>query len=77
MSLELRYFVLKPSGTSLHAEASRAALTAYAEVILHGAQCDRPTSIEKRNEMHQLALDVQEWVRDERAKLIDYSEDEQ
>lgn len=33
MGLEMKYFVLKPRGTGLHAVASRAAMRAYADLI--------------------------------------------
>jgi hypothetical protein len=33
--LEMKYFVLKPKGTSVHAEASREAMFTYAEVLRH------------------------------------------
>lgn len=35
MSLEMKYFVLKPRGDNHHAAASRRAMRAYADVIQH------------------------------------------
>ena len=31
--IQLKYFVLKPAGTSMHAHASRIAMDAYADII--------------------------------------------
>ena len=35
MGLEMKYFVLKPEGDTVHAEASREAMRTYAEVLRH------------------------------------------
>lgn len=52
--LLLKYFVLKPGGTSTHAEASRAAMLSYAAVV----ERDNPT----------FARELREWVRREEPK---------
>ncbi len=39
--LQMKYFVLKPQGTNVHAQASRAAMLKYAEVV---GPCDRSLS---------------------------------
>ena len=51
MSLEMKYFVLKPRGKTIHAEASRLAMKAYAMVI----QDIDP----------QFALDLRAWAQKE------------
>ena len=51
MSLEMKYFVLKPRGKGVHAQASRLALHAYAIII----QDTDP----------QLALDLRTWAMKE------------
>lgn len=55
-SLMLKYFVLKPAGPGAYAEASRAAMRAYAQAIaVHD---------------FQLALELNEWVDREVADLM-------
>lgn len=54
MSLEMRYFILKPRGNSPHAFASRRAMKAYA---IHIKDVD-PV----------LAQDLEEWLEDEALK---------
>jgi hypothetical protein len=54
-SLVLKYFVLKPAGTSVHALASRRALLVYADII--------------ERENHTLAQEIRDWVRKEHEKL--------
>jgi hypothetical protein len=49
--LQMKYFVLKPSGDSLHAQACRAAMKVYAAVI--------------EFENKELAEDIREWVKRE------------
>lgn len=39
MALEMKYFVLKPSGRSPFSEASRAAMGAYADIIYDTDPC--------------------------------------
>lgn len=54
--LLMRYFVLRPAGTDSHARASRTAIQAYARAI----------AIEKP----ELARALEEWVAEERAKMV-------
>lgn len=54
--LRLKYFVLKPQGSSTHARASRKALLAYAKVI--------------EQENATLAKDLYAWERREAAASI-------
>lgn len=51
MSLEMKYFVLKPKGTSQFAKASRAAMLTFAQ-SMHG----------HNPEWDQLSKDVKEWA---------------
>lgn len=53
MSLEMKYFVLKPRGNSLYSEASRVAMMVYAEVI--------------ERENPSLSADLRRWVKREEA----------
>ena len=55
--IKLKYFVLKPKGTSAYAIASRSAMLEYAK------------SIEPYNQ--KLANDLTDWVERELAKLYD------
>lgn len=52
MSLQMKYFVLKPAGDDIYAEASREAMCKYADVV-----CD---------EDPELADDLFDWANDER-----------
>ena len=52
--LQMKYFVLKPAGNGPYAEASRAALRAYAKAI--------------ENENVELAHDLEMWRIDEQGK---------
>lgn len=52
MPLEMRYFILKPKGNSIHAVASRNAMLEYADAIF---DTDK-----------EMARELQEWVRKER-----------
>jgi len=58
--LELRYFVLKPSGKGDHGKASRAALRAYAEVIANTDQ--------------RFANDLENWATEEQLKAAGLGE---
>lgn len=49
--LEMRYFILKPKGTNKHAEASRAGMLAYANII--------------ESEIPELASEIRQWVERE------------
>ena len=51
MSIEMKYFVLKPRGDDAYAAASREAMCAYAEVI---EECNP-----------SLAVDLRQWARRE------------
>lgn len=51
--LEMKYFVLKPAGTSLHALACREAMRTYADII--------------EEDIPELAEDLREWVDYEQA----------
>ena len=53
--LLMKYFVLKPQGWDGYAQASRAAMTVYADVT--------------QNVNPDLALDLREWVAKERSHL--------
>ena len=55
MGLQMKYFVLKPSGDSPYAIASRDAMIAYADSIEH--------------ENPQLAADLNNWVMEETGKM--------
>lgn len=55
MSLKLKYFVLKPSGDSAWARASRAAMRVFA------------AEIEQDN--FQLAAEIKQWTYEEERKL--------
>ncbi len=52
--LMLKYFVLKPAGDGIHAQASRKALRAYANVI--------------RNDDVELSDELREWASCENAE---------
>lgn len=54
MALEMKYFVLKPSGDSLHAKASRRAMREYADTI--------------RDEDAEFADQLHKWCADEAGK---------
>ena len=56
MGLQMKYFVLKPSGDSPYAIASRDAMIAYADSIEH--------------ENPQLAADLNNWVMEETGKKL-------
>ena len=54
VGLKMKYFVLKPEGSSFYAEASRAAMMAYAiEIAPHNVD---------------LAKSLRDWVAEERDK---------
>lgn len=62
MSLEMRYFILKPAGDSDHAIASRRAMQAYAKWLsIRGIETDN-------REMQNLARDVNNWAFEEHAE---------
>ena len=54
--LKMKYFVLKPAGDDIYAQASRAAMFAYA------------TLIAKKDET--LARDLNKWATDEALKVM-------
>ncbi len=51
MALEMKYFVLKPKGDSIHAQASRLAMLTYANVV--------------RAHDPELAKELEKWVQRE------------
>lgn len=59
MSLKMKYFVLKPSGTDKFAIASRKAMIKYADHIMANAEND---------DDKEFAMEIHRWVGDEFAK---------
>lgn len=55
--LEMKYFVLKPRGTDIHARASRRALRSYAALM--------------KEENPEFANDLIKWADDELALAVD------
>ncbi|MEM7165997.1 MAG: hypothetical protein AAF581_11055 [Planctomycetota bacterium] len=62
MALQMKYFVLKPKGTSPYAVASRKAMRAYAK---HIKKWDR-----------ELAAELQDWADDEWQLVLPAGSDE-
>lgn len=55
--LMMKYFVLKPAGTDIYAQASRRAMRSYAALI--------------ESDNQQFADELRKWADDEFAKAID------
>ena len=56
--LKMKYFVLKPRGDDIYAQASRAAMREYARII--------------KEENPKLAEEVAEWATQETLKIVKY-----
>jgi len=55
--LQMKYFVLKPSGNDVYAKASRAAMRQYAAII--------------REENRELSVELQTWADAEQMKHVE------
>lgn len=61
MKLEMKYFVLKPKGTGIHAEASRAALHSYANVLRHYPRMPD----DQKSDASEMAEQLDTWAQAE------------